>query len=232
MIALIPARGGSKGLPGKNIRPLHGQPLINYSIQAALNSEFVSRVIVSTDSEEIAAIARIAGAEVPFLRPQELATDSSVAIDTYIYCCERLGDLYHQPINELVVLLPTSPLRTAEDIDKAIRLFKSNSADSVISVTEMSQPISWAKKIDSDGILREYFTGQYDNKLANRQECQIAYVPNGSIYVLKYSLLKDKRNYYSDKTFPYVMPRERSIDIDDMLDFDMAEFFMQRRGIT
>ena len=228
MIAIIPARGGSKGLPGKNILLLNGQPLINYTIQAAIQSKEISRVIVSTDSADIAAVARKAGAEVPFLRPKELATDSSLAIDTYLYTCERLSDNSNKPVEHIVVLLPTSPLRLSEDIDHAIEIFKEKNADSVISVTEMSHPISWVKEIDKNGVLRNYMLDE-GNKLSNRQEYQVKYIPNGSIYILKYSLLKRNRDYYSEKTYPYIMPRDRSIDIDDKIDFDMADFFMRKR---
>src|SRR5699024_5514424 len=138
MIAIIPARGGSKGLPGKNIRLLNGKPLISYTIIEALNSEKISRVIVSTDDTQIAEIAIQYGAEVPFLRPDYLSTDTSKAIDNYTYTIERLNDegVNLAPINNFVVLQPTSPLRTRNDIDKAINLFYEKKADSVISVNK------------------------------------------------------------------------------------------------
>lgn len=226
MIAIIPARGGSKGLPGKNIKPLNGKPLIVYTIEAALASDYISEVILTTDSDEIASVAQKAGATIPFMRPAELAGDKSKAIDVYIYTIERLKKEKAIEVHDFIVLQPTSPLRLKEDIDASIQLFRQKKADSVISVTEASHPPVWAKKINSKGILTDYFP-EYSTNI-NRQEIEPAYMPNGAIFIFKYSLLKDKYRYYFSRTYPYIMPAERSVDIDSQLDFDFAEFLLSK----
>ena len=222
MIAIIPARGGSKGLPGKNIKKLNGKPLIAYSIEAALKANSIDRVIVSTDCEDIAKVALEYGAEVPFLRPINLAGDSSLAIDNYIYTVERYCHESGFEVNEFCVLQPTSPLRTADDIDGAIKLYLNRNADSVISYCEEHHPVSWHKHLEIDGRLTNVFG---DNVLKNRQDLEPTYYPNGAIYVFKTELIKSGK-YYSDNTFAYIMPRARSVDIDVLDDFKLAEFLM------
>ncbi|MGO4699643.1 hypothetical protein AB4Z50_36195, partial [Paenibacillus sp. 2TAB26] len=130
---IIPARGGSKGLPDKNIKMLNGKPLIAYTIEAAISAKYVSKVIVSTDSEKIAAVAISYGAECPFMRPDHLADDNSRSIDVYRYTIKELENKEDILINEFIVLQPTSPFRTGQDIDDAIKLFKDRNADSIVS---------------------------------------------------------------------------------------------------
>lgn len=225
MIALIPARGGSKGVPGKNIRPLKGKPLIAYAIDCAKGSKYVDRVIVSTDDPETADVARRYGAEVPFLRPAHLATDSSMAVDTYIYTVDRLAETENASVDSFVVLLPTTPLRTSGDVDRAIGLFLEKNADSVISYTPEAHPVRWHKYINDDGS----FENVFEETLANRQELRKSYYPNGAIYVFRTSVVK-ARKYYTDNSYAYVMPRERSVDIDTEEDFRLAEFLLGDRG--
>lgn len=226
MIAIIPARGGSKGLPGKNTKLLSGLPLICYSINAALKSSLVDRVIVSTEDNEIASIAKDCGAEVPFLRPANLSSDTSLAIDTYLHGVDFIAKQDLKPIESFVVLLPTAPLRVAQDIDEAIKIFNDKNASSVISVTEAPVPLNWYKRITKKGILENY--SHEFNSLKNRQEHESTYVPNGAIFVFKTEILRLTRHYYTDKTYPYIMPRERSIDIDDLLDFKLAEYLVKK----
>lgn len=227
MLAIIPARGGSKGLPGKNIRPLAGKPLIAHTIEAALGAKSVTRVICSTDSEEIAAIARAAGAEVPFLRPSELAQDDSLAIDNYIYTVDRLI-AEGMPVDEYCVLLPTAPLRTSADIDGAAAVFYEKAADSVVSYYPAPHPVQWHHIIDGQGVLRAYFA-EDDKRLANRQNEKATYLPNGAIYIFRHQVLKGTRLYYTDRTYPYLMPANRSVDIDTIDDFDYADFLLSRQ---
>lgn len=226
MIAIIPARGGSKGLPGKNTKLLSSLPLICYSINAALKSSLVDRVIVSTEDNEIASIAKDCGAEVPFLRPANLSSDTSLAIDTYLHGVDFIAKQDLKPIESFVVLLPTAPLRVAQDIDEAIKIFNDKNASSVISVTKAPVPLNWYKRISKKGILENY--SQEFNSLKNRQEHESTYVPNGAIFVFKTEILRLTRQYYTDKTYPYIMPRERSIDIDDLLDFKLAEYLVNK----
>jgi len=224
MIAIIPARGGSKGLPGKNIRLLNGKPLIAYSIEAALKAKFITEVIVSTDDDAIAEVSRKAGAGIPFMRPAELALDSSMAIDTYTYTVNKLERERNVKINEIVVLLPTSPLRTSGDIEQAVSLFKGKDADSVISFVEEDHPIAWHKQIDNENKIK-----LESKPIQNRQQYDKTYYPNGSIYVFKSDVLRTG-NYFTDKSYAYLMPRERSVDIDTAFDFDLATFYLTRNG--
>ncbi|KKL87879.1 hypothetical protein LCGC14_1930300 [marine sediment metagenome] len=218
MIAIIPARGGSKGLPGKNIKPLAGIPLICHTIKQAMKSTVIDKVFVSTDDENIAKIAIEAGADCPFLRPQHLSTDKSLVNDTYIYLLEQLSQFYDKEILDFAVLQPTSPLRMVDDIDNAINLFLNKNADSVVSYTEEHHPIRWHKYIDQDFQFEDIF----EQTMANRQEYRISYYPNGAIYVFKSKLIKQGK-WYSKKSFAYLMPRSRSVDIDTYDDFMLAE---------
>ena len=226
MFALIPARGGSKGIPKKNIKDLNGKPLIVWTIEAAKKSKYIKKIIVSTDDDEIAKIALNNGADVPFLRPDNLASDNAKAIDNYIYSIPLYEDHYKAKIDEFVVLLPTSPLRLAEDIDKAIELFNNKKAESVISVSEATHPPSWAKIINNDLKITNYFENRKIGN-ENRQEIQKAYMPNGAIYIFKYSFLKEKYTYYSENSYASIMPQNRSIDIDSIIDFKFTEFLMK-----
>lgn len=221
MIAIIPARGGSKGLPGKNIMPLSGKPMIAYSIEAALQSKYIDTVIVSTDDLDIYKIAIEFGATETFLRPEYLAQDDSLAIDNYLYTINRLKEEFKLEINEFVVLQPTSPLRISEDIDKAIEIFNEKKADSVVSYVEEHHPISWHKFVNSD----LSFENIFPENLNNRQDNQPSYYPNGAIYVFNSKLIESRR-YYSDRSYAYIMPRERSVDIDTRSDFNYAAFLL------
>jgi len=221
MIAIVPARCGSKGLPGKNIKNLHGKPMIAYTIEEALKSSYIDEVIISTDCEEIEKIALKYGAKSLFLRPKELASDTAIAIDNYIYTVDRLNEEFAYNIKSFVVLQPTSPLRKTIDIDGAVQIFNDKNADSVISYTEEHHPIEWHKYITEDG----KFENIFEEKLQNRQEIKPSYYPNGAIFVFKHEMIKQKR-YYTDKSYSYIMPRDRSMDVDTMEDFKYIEFLL------
>lgn len=222
MIAIVPARGGSKGLPGKNIKNLLGKPMIVYTIEEALKSKYISEVVISTDCKEIEEVAVRYGAKSPFLRPEYLASDSAKAIDNYIYTIDRLNSEFDYDIEDFVVLQPTSPLRTVADIDGAIELFKERNAQSVVSYTEEHHPIEWHKYIAEDG----KFENIFEEKLLNRQEIKKSYYPNGAVFVFQYELIKQKK-YYSDESYAYIMPRFRSVDVDTIEDFKYIEFLMR-----
>lgn len=228
MLAIIPARGGSKGLPGKNTKLLGGLPLICHSIKAALASNLIDRVIVFTEDNEIATVAKNCGAEVPFMRPSNLANDTSIVLDSYLHLVDLINKEKSKPIQSFVALLPTTPLRFSQDIDEAIKIFNKKKADSVISVVEASVPLYWHMSITKKGILKNY-SSEF-NVLKNRQEFKKHYVPNGAIYVFRTEAIRSKRQYYTEKTYPYIMPRERSVDIDDLLDFDWAEYLLHKQA--
>lgn len=222
MIAIITARGGSKGLPGKNIKELNGKPLIAYTIEAALNSKYVTKVIVNTDDAEIAAVSEQYGAEIPFLRPIELASDKATSLDVLKHTVGwyRQHDI---SIEEFVLLQPTSPLRNHSHIDEAIELYKSKNADAIISFCQESHPVYWHKFIDDNGKISEVF----NTVSMPRQSYRPTFLPNGAIYILK-SILLEKGKFYTEKTYGYIMERKFSIDIDTLEDFEYAEFLLNK----
>jgi len=226
LIAIIPARSGSKGLPGKNIRLFNNIPLICHTIECAQKSKNITRVVVSTDDDEIASISRNYGAEVPCLRPAKLASDTSMAMDAYLHMIDFISQKSLTSIEAFLALLPTVPLRESIDIDNAIQIYRDKDADSVISVTESPVPIYWYRKINAEGILVDY-KNDFDATL-NRQEVEITYIPNGAVYVFNTEKLRSSREYYLEKTYPYIMPKERSIDIDTLSDFEYAEYLFKK----
>ena len=230
MLAIIPARGGSKGLPKKNIRDLGGKPLIAHTIEAALCAESVSRVLVTTDDEEIARTARYFSAEVPFLRPKELATDTASAIDVYLHAIDFIQEHELTSLEKFMVLLPTAPFRTSEDIDAAAALFKSTGATSLVSMTEAEIPPSWYFIKKADGTISNAGFGTGKRCMYNRQKNPTFYIPNGAIYILDVEYLRQRRSYYADDTVPYVMPLRKSIDIDTPFDFELAALLLSTQA--
>lgn len=223
MLAIIPARGGSKGLPGKNIKDLLGKPLLAYTVEAAREAKGISQVLISTDDKEIAEVATRFGAECPFMRPAELATDTAKSIDTYLFTVGKMEEIKGKKIEEFMILQPTSPLRNSKHIDEAIQLFRSKDADSVVSYVEEAHPINWHRYLNEEGKLEDVFQ---DHALLNRQEYRKTYYPNGAIYIFKHELVKQGA-YYSDKSFAYVMDKKYSVDIDTQEDFDYAEHLLK-----
>ncbi len=223
MIAIIPARGGSKGLPGKNIKPMNGKPLIAYTIEAAIKSKNIDRVIISTDDEEIAEVSRQFGGEIPFMRPAKLATDTASSIDVFKYTLERLEKDEDIKIDDFIVLQPTSPLRTAKHIDEAIDMFYEKKANAVVGYCREAHPIFWHKYIGDNGKVSNIFTGDYYGK--NRQEIRTTYYPNGALFVFNREYIFNNDDYSVD-CYPYIMDRIFSIDIDTIDDFRYAEFII------
>ncbi len=227
MIAIIPARGGSKGLPGKNTKNLLGKPLISYTIEAAKKAKSITEIIISTDSQEIAEIAVKYGAKCPFLRPAYLATDEALSVDNYIHLISKLCENRNTEIGEFIVLQPTSPLRSYQDIDNAIKMFREKNADSVISYTKEKHPITWHKYLNS----QNEFIDIFNDDLKNRQDYRCSYYPNGAIYVFKTQII-NKNIYYTDKSYAYLMSSRDSIDIDTIDDFNYAEFILSNKGVS
>ncbi len=227
VLAVIPARGGSKGIPRKNIHLLAGKPLITYTIEAALQSQYRLRVVVSTEDEKIAEVAQAAGAEVPFLRPAELARDDTPTFPVIQHALQWLEqhDDY-QP--ELVVLLqPTSPLRGSEHIDQALELILSSEADSVVSLCEAEHSPYWMKKVDAEGRVSPFIVteGEY----TQRQALPKVYRLNGAIFVTRPEVIMRENRLLGDDTRAYIMDQGDSIDIDTELDFKLAELLIKQR---
>lgn len=227
MIAIIPARGGSKGLPGKNIKQLCGKPLIAHTIEAALNATCIDRVLVTTDSREIGDVAEEYGADVPFLRPDELATDTASAVDVYIHAVEWAAANWNYKDDKFMVLLPTTPLRAAADIDEAYNCYLESGATTLIAVKEAPVPPGWYLSQSASGVITPcgFGTGALTE---NRQKSDKYVIPCGAIYILSYKLLKEERTYYCEHTIGYELTSERAVDIDNQDDFDYAEYLMRR----
>lgn len=229
MIAVVPARGGSKGIPRKNLRMVAGKPLIIHTLECALNTSCITRTVVSTDDEEIAALARsIPGVEAPFLRPRELANDNASAVDVYLHAANELSR-DRQPVDELCCLLPTAPLRQPGDIESCVTLFKTMQADVVLSVIA-AKPISWHQAVQPNGRLTSLPNS--NTSIDNRQGYERSVIPNGAIYVLRMEALARTRTYFGPRSWGYEMPASRSIDIDTEDDLTMAEALMTKRSLS
>lgn len=225
-LAVIPARSGSKGLKDKNIKELNGKPLLAYSVEAALLSEQFDTVHVSTDSEHYAQISREWGADVSFLRNEETSSDTSSTWDAMRFVLQEYKKLGQQ-FDTLTVLQPTSPLRTAEDIRQAFRLFEEKEANMISSVCEMEHSPLWSNTLPEDLSMKDF----EDESLAflPRQELPVYYRENGAIYIIKTDHLFQAKNIYKNGCYAYIMEKSHSIDIDEALDFYMAEFIMKRQ---
>ena len=220
-IAIIPARSGSKGLKDKNIKMLDGKPLISYSIQAALQSGCFEEVMVSTDSEHYAEIAQIHAASVPFLRSAEMSSDSASSWDSVREVLKNYLQL-GQSFDNVMLLQPTSPLRTSDDIINAFDLFFNKKAESVVGVCEMEHSPLWSNVLPEDGNLFG-FLHEAVSGVSGRQGLPTYYRINGAIYLTKINYNDLKFNLFTAKGYAYCMPRERSIDIDELFDFSVAE---------
>jgi pseudaminic acid cytidylyltransferase len=220
LLAIIPARGDSKRLPRKNILEFSGKPLIAWTIEAALSSKYIDRVVVSTDSQEIANISKKYGADVPFMRPDELATDEATSIDVVIHMLEELENL-HEKYDYILLLQPTSPLRTAKNINDSIKLLQERNSDAIISVCEAEHSPLWCNKIPNDDL-----SNFLDESILNKpsQELEKYYRLNGAIYLCSVEKLKKEATFFiKNNCIAYKMEQKNSIDIDTKLDFDLAE---------
>lgn len=228
VITIIPARGGSKGLPGKNIKHLCGKPLVSWPISAALNCPVVDTVIVSTEDAEIAGIAKKAGAKVPFMRPSHLAEDTSSTISVLTYTLQRLSEMGDE-YDYCILLEPTSPLTENIDISLALDLLdsKRDIADSIVGVSEVvsAHPV-FDSRINSGGLL-EPFHGADFSSVGRRQEIEELYFFEGSLYISDVISLMEKKSFYHGRTLPYVVPKWKSLEIDDLVDFICVEAILK-----
>lgn len=222
VIAIIPARGGSKRLPRKNILPLGGKPLIGWTIEAAQNSTYVDEIFISTDDQEIADVAGQFGIAIPELRPEKLSTDTATTQSVLFYTLEKYG----KEADIVVLLQPTSPFRTSEQIDQAIESLVEKTAFSIVSVTRCEHPPQWSNILPDNGSMKD-FLRLGDEKRS--QDLGEAFRLNGAIYVYDiYRLLAIGEIAYREDTYAYKMPNDTSIDIDNQIDLEMAEFFAKK----
>lgn len=221
-LAIIPARSGSKGIKNKNIVGVNGKPLIYYSINEALKSNYISDVIVSTDSEEIAKIAKNLGAKVPFMRPSFLATDTSKTIDTVIYSIEKLTEI-GQEYDYVVLLQPTQPLRRSWHIDEAIELIINKKETSLVSVSKVKEHPILIRKIDNNGYIKNLLN---EGSTKRRQEFEDFYKVNGAIYINKIDENLTRNTSLNDNKLAYIMDEKYDLDIDEPNDLYLAKIML------
>ncbi len=226
ILGIIPARGGSKGVPGKNIRPLAGQPLIAYTIYAAIASG-IDEIILSTDDQVIADIAQFYGARVPFVRPADLSSDTAKSIDVAIHGLKTVEHIDNCQYDAVILLQPTAPFRSAEDIRESISILENcPDADSVISVVDVQAHHPARMKYLEKGILIDTpFCEEYENQ--NRQELRPMYIRNGAIYLTRRETLLGG-SFKGKKCMAHVMPEIRSSNIDTINDFELAEWIFNK----
>lgn len=217
-LALIPARGGSKGIPRKNCRLLAGKPLIAWSIEAALASPFIDSVVVSTEDQEIAEISLEYGALVPFMRPSELAQDDSPGMAPVLHALTMLPEFDH-----ILLLQPTSPLRTVIEINRCIEFAIAQKANAIVSVCESAQSPYWMYELDATNHLSKLIA---NNDITRRQELPTVYSLNGALYFARTEWLHKAQTFLTDETLGFVMPLEQSLDIDTPFDWKIAELLL------
>lgn len=222
VLALIPARGGSKGVPRKNVCLLAGKPMIAWTIEAARQASSVDRIVVSTEDDEIARVAREFGAETPFMRPDALAQDNTPGMDVVFHALDNLP-----AYDDILLLQPTSPLRTAEDIEAIVRLRTELNAPAAVSVTEMDHPVEWMYRMGTGTRLQSVLDTPPP---ARRQDAVSTYALNGAIYLARVDWLLEQRSFVTAQTIGYVMPAARSPDIDTPLDWRWVEFLMKEKA--
>lgn len=226
ILCLILARGGSKGVPGKNIKELNGKPLIYYTIKSIHDAAVYDRVVLSTDSSEIAQVAKEYGVDVPFVRPADLAGDTTNASDVIVHALKWL-ELNGEKYDYVQYIFPTAPLRTADDLLGGLSVLLEQNADMVISVCPTDHPAQWMNTLPEDHSLKDFIKPEFRQK--NRQFLPPTYRINGCIYVGKWSIFYNKLDWLDQNTIAYIMPPERSIDIDSALDFKYAELLIRER---
>jgi len=223
ILAIIPARGGSKRLPRKNILDLAGKPLMAWSIEAAKGSKYIDRVILSSDDEEIIKVAKEWGCDVPFTRPKELAQDTTRSINVVTHAIKALTESY----NDVILLQPTSPLRTSEDIDSAIEQFYAKDASSLIGVCEVEHSPLWSNTLDESMSMDNFLDDKYNN--ARSQDLPTYYRINGAFYMSRVeSVIKNETFFVKKDIYGFLMSQEHSVDIDTKLDFIIAEAVLKQ----
>jgi CMP-N,N'-diacetyllegionaminic acid synthase len=221
-VAIIHARGGSKRIPLKNIKHLAGKPLISYMIRAAKSARRIDRVIVSTDHQEIARISKEYGAEVPFIRPPEIAEDVASELVTQ-HAVRYLEDEEDYAVDIAVTMQPTTPFCTASDIDGAVQMLIESGADSVVSACEVHERPEWMFYSDADGFAGKFIGSGMSGDIGISQKLPRLYVPNGGIYATRRDVLFTENSIFGKRIKLWIMSRERSVDIDEPIDFEFAE---------
>lgn len=226
-LAVIPARGGSKGLPGKNLRPLAGRPLLAWTIEAARQAGTVDRVILTSDDPAIMEAARAWGCEAPFQRPAELADDTTPTQAALHHAMEMMAG---QGFTHVLLLQPTSPLRTAADIDAAGRLLEASGAPACVSVCRLDKPLEWLYTQDREGLLAPAIEAR--SRVSRRQDGTPVCTPNGALYLARWDWIRARADFFGPGVIGYPMPAERSLDIDTLDDLERAEALLAETSPT
>jgi CMP-N,N'-diacetyllegionaminic acid synthase len=228
-IGIIPARGGSKGVPRKNIANLAGKPLIAYTIEAALSAKLLSNVIVSTEDKEIAQVSKKYGVEVPFTRPEKLATDTAPMLPVLQHAVKEMETRTNQVFDIVVLLQPSTPLRLASDIDNGIKLLHDTGADSVISIVDVNANHPFRmKRVVGDNILVNYIEQGFED-MRPRQTLPLIYIRSGDLYISRRDVIMKEDKIVGDDARAYIIPEERTVNIDKMSDFYFAEYLIKKQ---
>lgn len=230
ILAIIPARGGSKGVPKKNIKDLAGKPLIVWTIEFALSTGFFDDVLVSTDDETIASVSKCAGANVPFMRPADLSGDDIPTLPVLVHAAEYLK-INNKGFDYVVLLEPTNPLRNGNDLKNMLDIMETKAADSVVSVSKVSKSFNpnWQLTIQ-EGLLKLFSGGGLDELIGSRQKLADTYIRNGSIYIFRFDMLFGERpTIYGNISYPYIMNDNESFDINNDEDFRKAEDYILKK---
>jgi CMP-N,N'-diacetyllegionaminic acid synthase len=225
ILAVIPARGGSKTLPRKNIIPVMGKPLLAWTVEAARRSRYIDRLVLSSDDDEIIGVAHSLGLEVPFRRPSELAADTTSTNDVLFHLLSKIAGYDY-----LVVLQVTSPLRTAEDIDGCIGECVYKEAGACVTVSLAEKNPYYFRTIDSKGRLKPLIGNDYH--IGRRQDLPDVYMINGAVFASQTAFFLEKRTFFTPETVSYVMPQGRSIDIDSEKDLAVMEYLLSKRNLA
>jgi CMP-N,N'-diacetyllegionaminic acid synthase len=220
VLAVIPARGGSKGIPGKNILKVNGKPLLAWTIEEAKLSKYIDRLILSSDDENIINVAKYYNCEVPFRRPPSLSTDSTGSVPVVIHAMDVLDEKY----DYVVLLQVTSPLRTSSDIDECIERCEKYNVPACVSLVECDKHPSWMFSLDEEKMMLPLI--DQPKFLIRRQDAPTVFVLNGAVYVARSKWIRNNAYFISQETMGYVMPRDRSIDIDTPADLQLLKFMV------
>jgi len=222
VLGIIPARGGSKGIPRKNLVSLGSRPLIYYSIRATQGSRRLTRSILSTDDKEIEAVSLSFGADVPFVRPAELATDNATSVAVAKHALESIENAENTRYDFVCLLQPTCPLRTSNDIDSAIGILERSDADAVVSLARVEEPHPVKMMVVANQTISPLFPIQW-RETVRRQDLPPVFYLNGAIYCVRRAVLLEQNSLWGKKSLAYIMPADRSVNIDGPLDIRIAE---------
>lgn len=228
VLFIIAARGGSKGVPRKNIRNLGKLPLIAYKIISAKRCKYNKRIVVSTDDEEIATVSKQYGAEVPFVRPTELATDSASSMDVVLHAMNWITQNDRQKYDYVCLLEPSSPFASFKDLDAALELIDVKKADTLLGMKEVEVSSTFIHPIDQNGKLSLFYEAIFNMESVRRQDQKREYTMNGCMYIARWDYFMENKLFHSYNSVPYIMTSEASIEIDSMLDYYTAQLMVEK----